>query len=99
MSEDITIGTSTARDKLADERDYLELHLIICRNAITPPAPRSATKKPSTPATTTTTTRPATSGSGSTRSAEHAAGSAAASTNCDRRYLQRASGSSRLGRR
>jgi hypothetical protein len=31
VSEDITIGTSTVSDKLADERDYLELHFLVCR--------------------------------------------------------------------
>jgi hypothetical protein len=31
MSEDIIIGASAVNDKLADEREYLELHLIVCR--------------------------------------------------------------------
>jgi hypothetical protein len=31
MSENISIATSTVSDKLADERPYLELHLILCR--------------------------------------------------------------------
>jgi hypothetical protein len=31
MSEDVTISASTVSEKLADERPYLELHLIVCR--------------------------------------------------------------------
>lgn len=31
MSEDVTIAASAVSDKLADERPYLELHLIVCR--------------------------------------------------------------------
>ena len=31
MSEDIVIGVSAVSDKLADERECLELHLIVCR--------------------------------------------------------------------
>jgi hypothetical protein len=31
MNENITIAASTVSDKLADERPYVELHLIVCR--------------------------------------------------------------------
>lgn len=31
MSEDVTIDPATVADKLADERDCLEFHCIVCR--------------------------------------------------------------------